>query len=103
VAKYLAMLSPEALKRITGARHGFERACYAVRAHGDGTGTIVLDWYEMSAGRDYMGSQEFMITEIKTAHEIVRLLNAQVPGSAPGITEYDASEPDTNSAGGTLE
>jgi hypothetical protein len=88
------MLDPEARKRITGAPHGFERACYAVKAHGDGTATIVLDWYEMSIGRDFRVSQDFMRTEIETARQIVRLLNAQVPSRVHGTTEYDASEDD---------
>jgi hypothetical protein len=94
---------PEAQNRITGAPRGFERACYAVKAHGDGTGTIVLDWYEMSIGRDFMNSQSFMRTEIETAHQIVRLLNAHVPGRVHGITEYDASADDASSAGATPE
>jgi hypothetical protein len=92
-------LDLEAQKRITGAPHGFERACYAVKAHSDGTGTIVLDWYEMSTGHDFMISQDFMTTEIATARQIVHLLNAQVPSRVDGTTEYDASEDNASATG----
>lgn len=79
---------------ITGAPNpnDFMRACYAVRNHGDGTGTIVLDWYEMSDGCDYGSSDEFMRAEIETARKVVSLLNSQLPAralSAP--TEIDWS------------
>jgi hypothetical protein len=75
--------------QITGAsRSAFERACYAVHAHGDGTGTVVLDWYETSDGRDFMGSITFMRTEIEAARRIVQLLNANLPGGLPARTEY---------------
>ena len=62
--------------QITGTpRPGsFERACYSVRNHGDGTGTVVLDWYQMSDGRDYLGSEEFMRAKIEAAREVVRNL-----------------------------
>ena len=83
------------VERVTGApsANDFMRACYAVWNHGDGTGTIVLDWYETSDGRDYCTSEEFMRAEIETARQLVSLLNSQLPGrvlSAP--TEHDWSE-----------
>ncbi len=55
------------LERVTGAprANDFMRACYAVCNHGDGTGTIVLDWYETSDGHDYGTSEEFMRAEIE--------------------------------------
>lgn len=68
----------------------FERACYSVWVHGDGTGTVALDWYEMSDGRDFFHSEHFMRTEIETARTVVKLLNGQLPErvlSAP--TEMD--------------
>lgn len=68
----------------------FERACYAVRNHGDGTGTVVLDWYEMSDGRDYVGSDEFMRADVETARRVVALLNGQLPGRVlSASTELD--------------
>jgi hypothetical protein len=82
-----------ALIKGTPRRGTFERACYAVLDHGDGTGTVVLDWYEMSDGRDYFGSDEFMRAEIGTARQVVALLNEQLPArvlSAP--TERDWSD-----------
>jgi hypothetical protein len=87
--------------RITGApRQGtFERACYAVRNHGDGTGTVVLDWYEMSDGRDYCASDEFMRAEIDTARQVVEVLNRQLSGrvlSAP--TEIDWRVPSASNS-----
>lgn len=79
---------------ITGTPHKgtFERGCYCVRNHGDGTGTIVLDWYEMSDGRDYSCSLAYMRTSVDTARQVVALLNAELPSralSAP--TEVDWS------------
>ncbi len=83
----------KARSQITGASQGpFERACYAVYAHGDGTGTVALDWYETSDGRDFMGSIMFMRTEIEASRSIVRLLNANLPGGLPARTEYPAEE-----------
>jgi hypothetical protein len=82
--------------RITGsALNAFERSCYSVCAHGDGTGTIALDWYETSDGHDFCNSQYFMRAEIETARAVVELLNRQLPGrvmSAP--TEIDWSGQD---------
>lgn len=74
-------LSPKAATKITGMRSGsgLNRCCYIVRNHQDGTGTIALDWYEMSDGRDYFSSDVFMRTELETALPIVRLLNEQLP------------------------
>jgi hypothetical protein len=63
-----------------------------VMAHGDGTGTVVLEWYETSVGHDYMTSETFMRTNIDTARQIVMLLNQQLPNRVSGITEYKASE-----------
>lgn len=82
--------------RITGhPPHGaFERACYAVRNHGDGTGTVVLDWYEMSDGRDYFNSEEFMRVEIETARAVVELLNRQLPARVGAQIEWDWSDID---------
>jgi hypothetical protein len=74
--------------KITGASRGFEHACYAVEAHGDGTGTVILDWYETSIGRDFMNRETFMRAEIETARQIVRLLNQKLPGRVDAITEY---------------
>ena len=75
-------LSSEAAGKITGAPTGrdFMRCCYVVRNHQDGTGTVALDWYEMSNGRDYGSSDVFMRAELQTTLQIVRLLNAQLPG-----------------------
>jgi hypothetical protein len=74
-------LPAEAASKLAGAKSGpgFNRSCYVVRNHGDGTGTVALDWYEMSIGRDYFSSEVFMRTELNTALQIVRLLNAQLP------------------------
>jgi hypothetical protein len=74
-------LSSQAAGKMTGApsRKDFMRSCYLVRDHQDGTGTIALDWYETSDGRDFCSSDVFMRTELDTALEIVRLLNAQLP------------------------
>ena len=82
--------------QITGTpRPGsFERACYSVRNHGDGTGTVVLDWYEMSDGRDYFGSEEFMRAEIEAARGVVRILNQQLPVRVNAETEMDWSGTD---------
>jgi hypothetical protein len=68
-------LPDDVIAKFTGAaRPGtFERACYVVRVHGDGTGTIALDWYEMSDGRDYMTSEVFMRTEVAIAKRIASL------------------------------
>jgi hypothetical protein len=78
---------------VTGApRPGtFERACYSVRNHGDGTGTVVLDWYETSIGRDYFGSDEFMRATIEVARDVVRVLNDNLPGRVHAETEIDWS------------
>ena len=85
------MNSPETGSKITGAStSAFERACFAVREHGDGTGTIVLDWYETSDGRDFMTYEAFMRTEIKAARKIVKLLNANLPGGISATLEYEA-------------
>jgi hypothetical protein len=72
----------------------FERASYSVRNHGDGTGTVVLDWYEMSDGRDYFGSEEFMRAKIEAAPEVVRVLNQQLPGRVNAETEMEWSGTD---------
>jgi hypothetical protein len=66
--------SARPVAQITGTpRPGaFERACYAVGNHGDGT-AVVLDWYEMSDGRDYCTSDEFMRADIETARQVVAL------------------------------
>ncbi len=81
---------------ITGAPQStspFERASYAVRNHGDGTGTVVLEWYEVSDGRDHFNTDEFMRAEIETARQVVALLNAQLPGRVMSAqTEFDWSE-----------
>lgn len=84
-------LSHEASQRLTGVSSGpgFMRSCYVVRNHQDGTGTIALDWYEMSDGRDYGTSEEFMRTELQTALQIVRLLNAQLPGRVYAAEQVD--------------
>jgi hypothetical protein len=81
------------ISQITGTPDSgtFERACYAVRNHGDGTGTVVLDWYEMSVGRDYFGSYKFMRAKIEVAREVVRILNEQLPGRVNAQTEIDWS------------
>ena len=75
------VLSSEAAAKITGMRSGpgFNRCCYTVRNHQDGTGIIALDWCEMSDGRDHFSSEVFMRTDLETALKIVRLLNAQLP------------------------
>jgi hypothetical protein len=81
---------------ITGAPRStspFERASYAVRNHGDGTGTVVLEWYEVSDGRDHFNTDEFMRAEIETARQVVALLNAQLPDRVMSAqTEFDWSE-----------
>lgn len=83
------MLDSKAQAKITGAsRASFERACYAVRAHGDGTGTIVLDWYETSGGRDFTNYETYMRTELDAARSIVQILNAHLPGRVAARTEY---------------
>jgi hypothetical protein len=72
----------------------FERACYAVHNHGDGTGTVALDWCEMSDGRDYFGSHDFMRAEINRARQVAALLNKQLPGRVLSVpTELDWSNP----------
>jgi hypothetical protein len=81
-------LTPEGRTKITGARQGFMRACFAVDAHRDGTGTIRLDWYETSIDRDYGSSDYFMTTELEAAREIVRILNENLPDRAHARTEY---------------
>ncbi len=87
-------LSFEAQSRLTGApsAKGFDRACYCVRDHGDGTGTVVLDWYEVSDGRDYGSSDEFMRAELSVAIKVVNLLNAQLPSSVHARTRIDWPE-----------
>ncbi len=81
----------ETMMNITGVHSGpgFMRSCFVVRNHGDGTGTIVLDWYEMSDGRDYHTSEVFMRTKLETALQIVRLLNAQLPMRVYAAEEED--------------
>jgi hypothetical protein len=76
---------------ITGAPSGrnFERSCYCVRNHQDGTGTIVLDWYEMSVGRDYMTSEIYMRTELVAARQIVAILNRSLSHEVTGEIEVD--------------
>jgi hypothetical protein len=70
----------------------FMRASYSVHNHGDGTGTVVLDWYEMSEGCDFGTFVEFMRAEIETARQVVALLNKQLPGRAGSApTEVDWS------------
>jgi hypothetical protein len=84
-------VSPEAQSRLTGAPSGkdFMRACYVVRDHGDGTGTVALDWYEMSDGRDYGTSEVFMRTELSAAIGIVELLNTLLPFRVHAATHLD--------------
>ena len=84
-------LPPEAQSRLTGAPSGkdFMRACYVVRDHGDGTGTVALDWYEMSDGRDYGTSDVFMRTELSAAISIVDLLNTHLPLRVHAATHLD--------------
>jgi hypothetical protein len=81
-------LTAEMQARLTGApsQGDFMRACYCVRDHGDGTATVVLDWYEMSVGRDYSASDVFMRTDLSVAKRIVKLLNDQIPFRAQGPT-----------------
>jgi hypothetical protein len=86
--------------KLTGeSRNAFERACYAVLAHGDGTGTIVLDWYETSIACDFMHSETFMRTNIDTARAIVLLLNQQLPSRVQARTEYEESPAEDVNAG----
>lgn len=87
-------LPSEATGKITGAPSGrdFMRSCFVVRNHQDGTGTIALDWYEMSDGRDYCSSDVFMRIELETALQIVRLLNAQLPGRVHAAEQLDSPE-----------
>jgi hypothetical protein len=82
------------LKNLTGAPNAgdFMRACYAVWNHGDGTGTVVLDWYQTSDGHDYCTSDEFMRVEIEVARKVVSILNSQLPGRVSAQTEYDWSK-----------
>lgn len=77
--------------KVTGAAsdRDFMRSSFVVRNHQDGTGTIALDWYEMSDGQAYHSSDEFMRTELETALQIVRLLNAQVPGLVHAAEQLD--------------
>jgi hypothetical protein len=84
-------LSSAATGKITGApsRQDFMRSCYVVRNHQDGTGTVALDWYEMSDGRDYHSSDVFMRTELEAALQIVRVLNAQIPGRVEAGEQLD--------------
>lgn len=71
------------------------RGCYCVRNHADGTGTVALDWFETSDGRDYHSSDTFMRTEIETARKIVSLLNGRLPGRVIGVpVELDWSGQD---------
>ena len=89
-------LSVEAIAKFTGHSPPgtFMRSCYVVRNHGDGTGTVALDWYEMSDGRDFYSSDEFMRTELEAALQIVRLLNAQMPGAVHAAEQIDWPEDD---------
>lgn len=75
-------LPSEVAGKLTGVSSGrdFMRSCFLVLDHQDGTGTIALEWYEMSIGRDACSFDEFIRTELQTALQIVRLLNAQLPG-----------------------
>ena len=84
------VLTPEGRRSLTGAspEGSFMRACFAVDAHRDGTGTIRLDWYETSIGRDYGTSDYFMSTELEAAREIVRILNEHLPDRVHARTEY---------------
>lgn len=84
-------LPPEARSRLTGAPSGkdFMRACYVVRNHGDGTGTVALDWYEMSDECDYGTSEVFMRTELSAAIGIVELLNTHLPFRVHAATHLD--------------
>jgi|HubBroStandDraft_6_1064221.scaffolds.fasta_scaffold1391519_2 hypothetical protein len=91
------MSKETARAKITGASRLFERACHAVHTHGDGTGTIVLDWYETSDGRDFMIFESFMRVEISAARDIVRILNAQLPGGLAARTEYEWPEDEKES------
>jgi hypothetical protein len=87
-------------KPVTGEScNALERACYAVLAHGDGTGTIVLNWYETSIGCDFMHSETFMRTNINTARAIVLLLNQQLPNRVQARTEYEESPDQDANAG----
>ncbi len=70
------------------------RSCYVIHNHQDGTGTVALEWYEMSDGRDYCSSDVFMRTEIETALQIVRLLNAQLPGRVHADEQLDWPDED---------
>ena len=83
-----APLSKDAVKKITGSSsgHDFMRSCYIVRDHRDGTGSIALDWYQTSDGRDYCTSDVFMRTELTIAAKIVELLNSQLPGKVEAAT-----------------
>jgi hypothetical protein len=85
------LLSSEATGKITGAPSGqdFTRSCFVVHNHQDGTGTIALNWYEMSDGRDCGSSDVFVRTELETALQIVRLLNAQLPGRVHAAEQLD--------------
>jgi hypothetical protein len=65
----------------------FERCCYCVEDNGDGTGTVVLDWYETSDGRDYMTTETYMTTTLEAAREIVRILNNNQSGTVSASTE----------------
>jgi hypothetical protein len=85
------LLSSGAIGKITGAPSGRDcmRSCFVVHNHQDGTGTIALDWYEMSDGRDYGSSDVVMLTELETALQIVRLLNAKLPGRVHAAEQLD--------------
>ncbi|MPR10486.1 hypothetical protein [Microvirga tunisiensis] len=51
----------------------FERCCYCVEDNGNGTGTVVLEWYEISDGQDYMTSEAFMTTTLEAARAVVHI------------------------------
>jgi hypothetical protein len=84
-------LSSDALSRLTGSPspNEFSRSCYCVRNHGDGTGTVVLNWYEVSNGQDYYHSDEYMRAELSVAKRVVELLNAQLPARVHATTVID--------------
>jgi hypothetical protein len=83
------MMASDTKLKITGAAGNlFERGRYAIHDHGDGTATIVLDMYETSNGRDFMGFETFMRTEIDTARKFILLLNACLPGRIDARLEY---------------
>jgi len=86
-------LSSEARARLTGVDSGpgFIRCSYVVHNHSDGTGTIALNQYEMSIGRDLCGFQDFMCVEIGVVRQVVKLLNDQLPARVPAAEVEDWS------------